>query len=195
MEGQPNQQQGENGQPNGNATGQQAGAQAQGQQGNGGSGDTKTFTQAELDAIVKDRLDRERKAGEAKALKEREAADAKALEDQKEFQKLAEQRQTRITELEPYQAKSERYEAALKTHLDAERKNLPAHITALLDKLDPADQLEWIASNREAISTTTTSGTRSVPPTGRANGQANGREDDAVKATRQQMAGSGRYRL
>lgn len=146
----PQQQSGQQQPPTGDATGQQGGSNAGGA-GNGGTGDDKRFTQAELDAIVKDRLDRERKASETKAQREREAAEADALKEQSKFKELADQREKQLADLEPFKDKAERYEAALKTHLDAERKSLPAHITALLDKLDVAEQLEWIASNREAI--------------------------------------------
>jgi hypothetical protein len=106
------------GQQTGDGTGQQG---QQPQQQNAGT-DDKKFSQAELDAIVKDRLDRERKQSEAKAQREREAAEAKAAEEQGKFKELAEQRQTRIAELEPFQAKAERYETALTKRLEVERK-------------------------------------------------------------------------
>lgn len=118
----------------------------------------KTFTQAELDAIVKDRLERaQRKAQETEA-KARADAEAKALAEQGEFKTLAEQRAQRIAELEQateasksVEKERDRYQAALRSHLDAQRAELPAHILALLDKLDVADQLEWISANRAAV--------------------------------------------
>lgn len=169
----PDDQQQQSGQqqpPTGDATGQQGGNAGAG---NGGAGDTKTFTQAELDAIVKDRLDRAQRTAEAKAQKDREATEAEALKEQSKFKELAEQREKQLAELEPVKARAERYEAALKTHLDAERKSLPAHITGLLDKLDPADQLEWIAANREALGEPGEKppAAKGTPPTPKPNGK------------------------
>lgn len=118
----------------------------------------RQYTKAEMEAIVKDRLDRQTKAAEAKAQKDREEAEAARLKEQGDFEKLANQRQQTITELEAkvaagdeYKARADRYEGALKTHLETQRKDLPAHITALLDRMDPVDQLDYIATNREAL--------------------------------------------
>jgi hypothetical protein len=120
--------------------------------------DGKTFTQEQVDGIVKDRLERERKTAEAKTQKDREDAEAARLKEQGEFEKLANQRAATITELEAkvtegetHKTRADRYETALKAHLETQRKDLPAHITALLDRMDPVDQLEYIAANREAL--------------------------------------------
>lgn len=60
----------------------------------------KTFTQAELDAIVKERLERaERKATEA-TKKATEAAQAQSLREQGEFKTLFEQAQAKLQEAE-----------------------------------------------------------------------------------------------
>lgn len=50
----------------------------------------KTFTQAELDAIVKERLERERKKAETAAQKAAQDAEAKALREQGEYKTLFE---------------------------------------------------------------------------------------------------------
>jgi len=120
----------------------------------------RTFTQAELEAIVKDRLERQKRASEAQAEKTRQDAEAKALAEQGEFKALAEQHAARIAELEQETEASkalakerDRYQAALKKHLDSQRADLPPHITALLDRLDVADQLDWLADNRAALQT------------------------------------------
>lgn len=118
----------------------------------------KTFTQAELEQVVKDRLDRAQRKAQADADKARQDAEAKALAEQGEFKTLAEQRAARIAELEAATEAGkattkqlERYQASLKKHLDAQRADLPTHIVALLDRLDVADQLEWLAENRAAM--------------------------------------------
>lgn len=94
--------------------------------------------------------------------RERQAREDAAAREQGRFRELAEKHEARIKQLEPIQATAERYEAALKAHLDTQRRDLPPHITALLDKLDVAEQLEWIAANREALSAS--AGTGATPP-------------------------------
>src|SRR5687768_12463744 len=59
----------------------------------------KKFSQAELDAIVDDRLKRERKKSETAAEKARKDAETAALEKNQEWQKLAETRSTEIADL------------------------------------------------------------------------------------------------
>ncbi len=62
--------------------------------GNGGS--EKTFTQAEVDQIIKDRLAREKKSAEALAEAARKAAEADAAAKNGEWQKLAETREAEL---------------------------------------------------------------------------------------------------
>lgn len=135
---------------------------------NGGSTEEAKFTQSQLEAIVKDRLERERKKAETATAKAREDAEAAALTKNAEWQALAERRAEQLTaaeakaaEVDSVQQRADRYEVALKSHLDSQRKDLPAHITALLDKLDPVEQLEWLSANREAL----TKGSNGVPAT------------------------------
>ncbi len=125
------------------------------------SGGDKTFTQADVDRIVTERLEREKSKSEKDAKKIKDKAEADALVAQQEWQKLAEKRAKEVEErdkqladLEPIKAKAERYGAALKKYLDAQRAGLPDHILALLDKLEPADQIEYIATNRDKLVTT-----------------------------------------
>lgn len=84
---------------------------------------------------------------EAKAAKDEQ----ERLRQQGDYQKLAEAAEAKVKELEPVTTERDRYKGVLETLLAAERKGLPKHITALLDKLDVADQLAWIAENRETI--------------------------------------------
>jgi len=135
----------------------------------------KRFTQAELDAIVRDRLDRERKKRETDDAKAREQAEADRLREQHEYQKLAEQHAARIQALEPQAAQAERYAAALTAHLDTQRKGLPAHLVELLDQMDVAAQLEWIAKHQDVIHAEPVAAGHGVPPTPRA-APAPGRE-------------------
>lgn len=136
------------------------------------------FTQADIDRIVKERLERAEAKAQSKAQKAREEAEAKALEENQEFQKLAEQRAAKVSELEASSAtltervetvtaENERYKGALDSILKAQREGIDDGVIALLDKLDPVDQLEWIASNPQA------SKVKGVPATPKAtvNGQ------------------------
>lgn len=138
----------------GPASGQQQDAPGTppGQQGgNTASDDGPKFTQAQVDALIRDRLDRERKRAEDSQRKAADDADAKRLAEQQEFKALADKHAARVTELEPYQAKAERYETALKALLAEERKAVPDHLAPLLDRMDPADQLEYLAANRDKL--------------------------------------------
>lgn len=83
----------------------------------------KTFTQAELNAILKDRLDRERKAAQDKADADKKAADEEQAKQQGEWQKLAEQR---AADLEKLQAEMKKRDYdALRAKVAADN-NLPA---------------------------------------------------------------------
>ena len=124
---------------------------------NGGT-DERTFTQADVDRLIEDRLKRAADKAEKDRLKAGEAAESKRLEDQKEFEKLATQRAGRITELEAEAEKAttlteqlERSNKALSTYVATLREGLPQSVLVLLDKSDIVEQLEWLAENREAI--------------------------------------------
>jgi hypothetical protein len=57
----------------------------------------------------------------------------------------------KVAELEPVSAQTDRYRGALETFLTAEKKDLPGHVLVLLEKLDPVDQAEYLAANREEL--------------------------------------------
>lgn len=57
---------------------------------NNGGEPEKRFTQEDIDRIVKERIDRERKKAEAEIAKEREESERKKLEEQNEFKSLYE---------------------------------------------------------------------------------------------------------
>lgn len=123
--------------------------------GNPGSENTgeqeRRFTQADMDRVVEERLRRDRETNERRAAAERQQAADAAAAEQGEFRQLAEQRATRIAELEPFEAQARRYSEALGTLLTVQREGLQPHIIELLDRLDPADQLEWIAAHQAEL--------------------------------------------
>ncbi len=133
--------------------------------------DSEEAFQARVEEMLRDRMERAQKKAEKAAEDARLAAEAEASKKNGEWQKLAEQRegelvklQKQVTDLEPVTEKLERYEITLKKFLAAQRQGLPAHITALLDKSDVVDQLEWIAANQEALKQKPGGGPPPTPP-------------------------------
>ena len=119
---------------------------------------SKVDYQARIDATVKERLERAKRKSDEDVQKAKELAEQEALVKNQEWQKLAEKHQARNAELEraladtePTKVLAEKFEKSLKAHLETLRANLPKHILSLLDSRDPADQLEWISANREAL--------------------------------------------
>jgi hypothetical protein len=96
------------------------------------SGDTtqktgdRTFSQAELDAAIKGRLERE-KVSTAKKLtdKETELAQARA-------------------ELETERTLSGKYKTAMEKWVEVQTKTLPEATKELIQKLDLSDQIDWL---------------------------------------------------
>jgi hypothetical protein len=121
----------------------------------------KQFSQTDVDRIVQERLDRaQRKAKEAEE-KARKEAEEKTLHEQGEFKTLAEQRAAEIADLKSQVESNkahigtiERLKKALEARLEADKKNLPESVQTLLNKLDVADQMEWIAANPDALKPT-----------------------------------------
>lgn len=81
---------------------------------NGGEPE-KRFTQADIDRIVKERIDRERKKAEEKIEAEREEAERKKLEEQNEFKSLYEKAQADLAAIQR-EAETAKLES-LKTNL------------------------------------------------------------------------------
>ena len=116
----------------------------------GEAGD-RTFTQAEVDRIVKERLEREKTAREKAAARAREDAEAQAFKKNQEWQAQAEKSAARVAELESLGEQVTRYQGALDQYLAAEKKDLPRHVLVLLEKLDPVEQMEYLSANRDEL--------------------------------------------
>ena len=119
----------------------------------------RRFTQAELDRIVKERLQRQQSKADAEAQRAAEAAEEKRLQDAEEFKELAETRQAKLqtvqTELETAQTQltetQERLEAAetaLQTYITKLEEGVPAAVLALMENQPAADRLTWLVENR-----------------------------------------------
>jgi len=127
----------------------------------------KTFTQAELDAIIKERLTRAEEATKRETEKAARKAEEEAAAKNGEWQKLAESRQAeidntakRLAELEPYQTQAQRYKDALEKHLSGMTEKLPEHVKELLKGKDPVEQIEYLTKFGPALGVK-----NGVPPT------------------------------
>lgn len=117
---------------------------------NGGTAG-KTFSQAEVDALIKERLDRQKRAIDADAEKGRRQAEEAALAEQGKWKEIAEAHAAEISRLSPAAARVSRLEAVLEKQLQAALVGIPDHIKPLLDKLDVAERLEYLAEHRAAL--------------------------------------------
>lgn len=147
----------------------------------------KKFSQADLERLIDERLKRERKQADEKQKKAEEERTLKALEEQQQFRELADKHKARLDEIEP---ELETYKATLETLLAAEKELVPDHLLPLLETLNPAKQLEWIAANRDKLipAESEESGKpRGVPKTpsrGNASGAGEERKREAQKVSR-----------
>lgn len=134
----------------------------------------KTFTQDEVNTLIGERLNRDRETlrNQIKAEIDEEARQ-KQLTDQKQFETLANERQTKITTLEGEKTRLEAdlatsgeevksLKAIVDTYLKKEREGVSEPIIAILDKLSPVEQLEWLSANKVQVSQTGPK--RGVPP-------------------------------
>jgi hypothetical protein len=122
----------------------------------------EVFTKAQVEELLTKRLRAHEEDQQKKSDKAKKDAVAAALKEQGDWHALADAKAAeadeharRVAELEPAVAdattRADRYRAALETHLASQRKGLPKHIVDLLDRLDVADQLEYIARHADAL--------------------------------------------
>lgn len=135
------------------ATGTPPGQQA-------GSADERKFSQADVDRIVKERIEREKAKADTAAQKAAREAEAKALADQGEFKKLAESRgqelaeaNKRLEELDALKKDNARLSKALADQIAAQTKDLPDYLRELLASKDPVSQMDWLTANADKLKT------------------------------------------
>ena len=127
-------------------------ATAGGKENGGTQAEDKQFTQADLNRLLREQKERDRKAAEKERAALEEAAAAKALAEQGEFKTLAEKRAAQIAELEPFKERAERAEAALTKHVEAQMRGLPKVVRAALELIpDPVAQLEFLAAHHDEL--------------------------------------------
>jgi septal ring factor EnvC (AmiA/AmiB activator) len=96
-------------------------------------------TQKELDALKKT---------VSKFEKSQSEQEQEELKKQGEWKAVAEQNAMELAKLEDVADQLERYKATLTDILDGQREGIPAPVVDLLDRMEPIEQLEWLAKNK-----------------------------------------------
>jgi hypothetical protein len=134
----------------------------------------KTFSQADLDRIVKDRLADSQRRAEQKAAADRKAAEDKALADNAEWKTLADQRGAELEQLKGQAALVEGYAKRLNALVDAEIAAWPDEVKSLDPGAKAVDaRLDWLEKSRALAkrlaalpkAPTTEAGAGATPPT------------------------------
>jgi hypothetical protein len=109
----------------------------------------KTFTQAELDRKVQERLAEHTRKTEAKAAAERKAAEEKALADNAEWKTLADQRGAELEQTKAQAQAATAYAKRLNAMVDAEIAEWPEEVKGLDPGKDAIEQrLDWLEKSR-----------------------------------------------
>lgn len=131
-------------------TGQQGGATA--------ATETISMTQAELDKLIAERLDRERAKTAKQADAARKAIEEKALADQAQWKELAEKRAADLTALQAKAELAERQGAVIEQLYKTRLAGLSAPIRKAVESLpvDMLARLEWLDSNEALFKASST---------------------------------------
>lgn len=121
---------------------------------NNGGEPEKRFSQADIDRIVKERIDRERKKAEEAIAKEREEAERKKLEEANEFKSLYEKAQA---DLEATRKEAEQ------TKLESLRTNLLANAGYTGEQLDRVRKY-IVGANEDEIKASLEELKQDIPP-------------------------------
>ncbi len=181
------------GQPTADAAGAAANSPAA-ETADGDGSQKPTFTQADLDRILADRLSRQEKKLRRELEEQADKTKEKELADAAEWQTLAEKRQKqiatleqRVGELEQQAETAVKYEKALAVYVKQLSEGLPAPILALMEPMDQAARLEWLTANRAQFVAADTPATAvppassGVPPTPAPSGEAKFTDDQRRK--------------
>jgi hypothetical protein len=154
------------------------------------TGDEKRFTQAELEAQIKDRLERERKKTKEDAEKAAADAETKRLQDEQKFKELSEKqatdlltlttdKETLTTQLTTLEGKVKSYEDLFAKQLAEQKKALPEPVTKLLDMMPLLEQMAWLNDNAAKLGITL----KGVPATPKGSGGGNNKDEEAARAS------------
>lgn len=117
------------------------------------SGDTskadKTYTQADLDRMIKERLAEQTRRNEQKLAADKKAAEEKALADNAEWKTLADQRGAELETVKAQAALTDAYAKRLNALVDSEIASWPEEVKSL----DPGPKaldarLDWLEKSR-----------------------------------------------
>lgn len=155
------------------------------------------FSQEDVDRIVSERLEREkRKAERDKEETQRKAREA-ALQEQEDYKKLAEERketlserEKRISELEAVETERdtargriEALEERLKGIIKPRLETVPELFRPFVESLSVEEQAEWFEKNSDKLEAPENGRPRGSRPTGRP--QGGGAEGEAAKGARE----------
>ena len=133
-------------------------------------GSERTFTQADLDRIVNERLERERRRNDEAQERTRREAEEARLAEQNEFRTLAEQRAERIVELESaanqVEALTQERDTALSVVRElvaGELEAAPDYVRDAIAERGPVEQLRYLNQHRDKWATAPTT-PRGTPP-------------------------------
>ena len=106
------------------------------------------FTQADLDRIVKDRLEREKAKATEAAEKARKEAEEKALADNAQFKELSERYAAENTTLKERVKYVEDLEASLTAFYESEKKGVPGYVLEILEEKPIHERLAYITKHK-----------------------------------------------
>jgi hypothetical protein len=116
-----------------------------------------------MEAIIRDRLSRQKAQLDAKAEQETRAAREREQAEQGQYRQLAEQRETELTTLRPAAERATKLEALIAQHIDTLLPTLPEPIRALLPaQLPVEDRYAWLIAAQSQAAKLAPGG--AVPP-------------------------------
>jgi hypothetical protein len=115
--------------------------------------EARLFSQSEVDRIIRDRLDRQARTLAAQAERERGNAEVTIAQERQQLIDELEQNRSEVIQLKATADRVRRYEEALAAYANSLKENVPQHVLTLVNRLDLADQLEYLTANREVVST------------------------------------------
>lgn len=135
-----------------------ASGNAQGQQQQQASAEEKRFTQAELNAQIAERLQRERDSVKQKQEQAHAEAERTRLADEGKFKELNQkqaadlatltsEKETLTTQVATLQESLKQYEAMFAQQLTAQKQALPEPVQKLLGAMPLLDQMAWMNEN------------------------------------------------
>jgi hypothetical protein len=115
------------------------------------SGAPETFTKEQIEAIIAERLNRQRAQFEAQARERDRQAEEAALMQRQEWQKVAEQRAAELEKLQPVQERVTALESLIAAQISARSAQLPPALRDLEPVEAPIEQrLVWLEKAQAA---------------------------------------------